>query len=68
MFRHEDAYERVIRGESDGPPREGRLPYLGRLTRIAGKRKARKPAPLAPDAKRYDDEIPDPDSEVVVPE
>lgn len=44
------------------------MPYLGRLTRIAGKRKARKPAPLAPDAKRYDDEIPDPDSEVVVPE
>jgi hypothetical protein len=67
MFKHEDTYERGVRGETEDLAGSGlaqRLP--GRPARV--KKKTRKPTPLAPDAKRYNDDIPDPDSEVVVPE
>ncbi|MEX0974543.1 MAG: hypothetical protein WD024_04195 [Bacillota bacterium] len=69
MSKPEDAYEKDAPSENEDTFLEGRdFRIPGRLVPASKKRRPRKPGSLAPDAKRYNDEIPDPDSEVIVPE
>ena len=64
MFRHEDAYE-----QDDADKATSRRPRPTGKTHAGKKTSLRKRAPSIPKGEQqYNDEIPDPESETVVPE
>lgn len=69
MQRRGDTYESDVRDRFAGAPFEEGAPRLpGRLCYPRKKKRRRMPSPLGTDAKNYNDEIPDPEADVAIPE
>ena len=69
MQRSEDTHEKVIQGAGAGAPVGQRATHPPtKASRATRKSHPRRPGPLGTDAKSFNDEIPDPDGELTIPE